>query len=339
MLFKSPQAATATKQRIESFGEGQYSTKKFTVSYTNPYTNPFKTLPKDGPMRNIPANNNRSNSGAYGGSGTGQNTSYNSYRGNRGGGYNNRGGGMNNMSGFNRGGFQQPMASGFQGSSMGGYQSTPMGGMQSYGGFQGRGGMAGGMRGGAMGMRGGRGMNSNPMMAMPVGGMGMGGMGAMGMNMPQMGGGMGMQGMAGSYSQPPVNSPPQFGPPAVLAGRFGSSLTQPTHHSPSGPVSDSSPMAFRRSGIAASRNPSSAWASYTQYSSPPSSSSPAHFPLHSPSPCIIASPQSTAGLNHEPLITGTQAHFNPAFFAQGQQSSGTGDASWNPHGAKRTRQE
>ncbi|KAL9130720.1 MAG: hypothetical protein Q9217_001157 [Psora testacea] len=149
ILFKSMQAATAAKQKIETFGEGQQYAKKFTVGYSNPYTNPFKTLPKDGPMRNnASANNNRPNGGPM------QSYSGRGYRGGRGGGYNDRGGGVNNAPNYSRGGFQQPI-SGFQGSGMGGY--SPMAGMQPYGGFQARGGMMGGMRGGGMGMRGGRG--------------------------------------------------------------------------------------------------------------------------------------------------------------------------------------
>ncbi|KAL8733637.1 MAG: hypothetical protein Q9166_002047 [cf. Caloplaca sp. 2 TL-2023] len=190
VLFKSPQAATATKQKIESFGEGQQYSKKFTVTYTNPFTNPFRTLPKDGPMRN---NNASTNRGGFAGSGSlPAQQGYNAYRG-RGGGYNNRGG-MNGMSNYNRGGYQQPMSGGYQGSTMGGFQG--MGTMQPYGGFQNRGGMMN-MRGSPMGMRGGRGgMGANGMMGMPMGGM-MGGMGGMGMGMPQMGAGMTMQGQSG----------------------------------------------------------------------------------------------------------------------------------------------
>ncbi|KAL9600626.1 MAG: hypothetical protein Q9219_003059 [cf. Caloplaca sp. 3 TL-2023] len=194
VLFKSPQAATATKQRIESFGDGQQYSKKFTVTYTNPFTNPFRTLPKDGPARNGNPSTNRSSAG-FGSSGSmpGQQTGYSSYRGGRGGGYNSRGN-MNAMPSYNRGGFQQPMG-GFQNPSMGNFQG--MGGMQSYGGFQNRGGMMGNMRGGSMGIRGGRGgMGTNGMMGMPMGGM-MGGMAGMGMAMPQMGVGMGMQGQGG----------------------------------------------------------------------------------------------------------------------------------------------
>ncbi|KAL8943054.1 MAG: hypothetical protein Q9211_001137 [Gyalolechia sp. 1 TL-2023] len=191
VLFKSPQAATATKEKIESFGDGQQYSKRFTVTYANPFINPFRTLPKDGPARNNNSNMNRSGSG-FGASTSlpGQQTGYSSYRGGRGGGYNNRGN-MNGMSNYNRGGFQQPISGGFQGAPMGGFQG--MGGMQSYGGFQNRGGMLGNMRGSSTGTRGGRGgMGANGMMGMPMGGM-MGGMAGMGMGMPQMGAGMGMQ--------------------------------------------------------------------------------------------------------------------------------------------------
>ncbi|KAL8737532.1 MAG: hypothetical protein Q9181_001584 [Wetmoreana brouardii] len=148
VLFKSPQAATATKQKIESFGEGQQFSKKFTVSYTNPFTNPFRTLPKDGPMRNNGGNHRSGQGFNSSGSMPPQQMGYNSYRGNRGGGYNNRGG-MNGMSNYNRGGFQQARGGGFQASPMGSFQG--MGGMQPYGGFQNRGGMIGGMRGSPMG--------------------------------------------------------------------------------------------------------------------------------------------------------------------------------------------
>ncbi|KAL9587227.1 MAG: hypothetical protein Q9212_000386 [Teloschistes hypoglaucus] len=228
VLFKSPQAATATKQKIESFGGGQQFSKKFTVSYTNPFTNPFKTLPKDGPMRNNNGNNRTGQGFNSAGSMPAQ-QGYNSYRGGRGGGYNNRGN-MNGMSSYNRGGYQTSRGGGLQGSPMGSFQG--MGGMQPYGGFQNRGGMMGGMRGSPMGMSGGRG----GMIGMPMGGMmgGMGGMGGMGMGMP-MGATMPMQGQVGFQS--------------------------------------------------------------------------------------------------------SQAHYNPAFFGQQGPQASSGDASWNPHGAKRTRQE
>ena len=187
VLLQSPQAATAIKQRIESFGEGQQYTKKFTVNYTNPYNNPFKTLPKDGPMRN--ASGSRSGSGGYNStSGVGiQQTNSNTsiYRGNRGGGYNNRSG----PSGYGRGGFGQHPSPGFHGVSMGGFQGTPIGGLQQYGSFSNRGGVMGSIRAGPMAMRGARGgMGSNAMMGMPMGNMGIGpSMGTMGMGMPQMG--------------------------------------------------------------------------------------------------------------------------------------------------------
>ena len=353
VLFKTPQAATAAKHKIESFGEGQQYTKKFTVSYTNPYTNPFRTLPKDGPARNnAPTNNNRSTPGSYGNPGAGgtgsSSQSFNNgsggYRGHRGGGYNNRGGGMNNMSGYNRGGFQQPVTGSFQGSGMGGFQASPMGGMQSYGGFQNRGGMMGGMRGGPMGMRGGRGgMSPGGMMGMPMTGMGMGAMGGIGMSMPQMNGGMGMQGMQGSYFHPYMNSVGLYGSSASPVGQSSPSIPKAMHYLPSASTSLPRPLIRGRLGPPKSSAPSSAWAHYTQYS-PSSASSPPtclSSQLEPPGTASAPSQQGTA-LAGESSLTGIQAHYNPAFFAQqqqGQQSGSSADANWNPHGAKRTRQE
>ena len=269
VLFKTPQAATAVKHKIESFGGSQQYTKKFTVSYTNPYTNPFRTLPKDGPTRNnAPANNNRSAPGSYGNSGAGStggssqpfNSGSSGYRSNRGAGYNNRGGGMN-MSGYNRGGFHQPVTGSFQASGMSGFQGSPMGGMQSYGGFQNGGGMMGGMRGGPMGIRGGRGsINSSGMMGMPMTGMGIGAMGGLGMSIPQLNGGMGMQGMQGSHFRPHMD---HVGLQEVSASPKGQSL-------PPIPlamqISNSSftslrPLPIRgRAALPAGNFPSSAWA-------------------------------------------------------------------------------
>ena len=292
------------------------------MSYTNPHTNPFKTLPKDGPMRNTPGNNSRSSSAAYGGTGPGQGTGFSSYRGNRGGGYNNRGGGMNNLSGFNRGGFQQSVNSGFQGSSMGGYQGTSMGNLQSYGGFQGRGAMAGGMRGGAMGMRGGRGgMSTNPMMGMPMGGMGIG---AMGMNMPQMAGSIAMQGMTGFLTLC------QAVRPLVFRQRARQRTLGPLS-SWQGSISLAASSSRKIERLAREQRRILATQTSPIFPQIPFLCS---FPNSS-----IAPTQPSAKLNHASSFLGTQAHFNPAFFPQGQHSGGTGDLSWNPHGVKRTRQE
>ena len=236
------------------------------------------------------------------------------------------------MSGFNRGGFRQNMGGGFQGSGMGGFQ----GGTPPYGGFQGRGGMGGSMRGGSMG-RGG--MNTNSMMGMPMGAMGMGGMGAMGMNMPQMGGGMGMQGMPGSYNHPHVSPIPYYGPSAAPAVRSIPQDSQIRQNMPSASKSISSQLS---GGVAPGIgvNPSSKWAGYTQYSLTSSTSPSPSFPSHTTasSNATVSFPLS-AMLKQEQSSTGNQAHFNPAFFPQGQAAVGAGDASWNPHGAKRTRQE
>ncbi|TKA72963.1 hypothetical protein B0A49_03208 [Cryomyces minteri] len=206
--LRSPQAATALKRKIESFGSGQQYIKKHTVFYHTPHNNPYRTLPKDAPNRNKEGGfkDNRPNPSAYV-NGMAQNN-FNSgggFRGGRGG-FNNRGniGGMGNMSGnFNNnrgnfsgspmggmptGGYGSPMAAGFGGSPMG---------MQGFNNFN-RAGMMGGMngmRGGGMAMRGRGGMmNGMAMGGMPMSAMnmGMGMPGNMGMNM-----GMGVGGMAG----------------------------------------------------------------------------------------------------------------------------------------------
>ncbi|OJD17529.1 hypothetical protein AJ78_02398 [Emergomyces pasteurianus Ep9510] len=231
--FRSPQAATATKHKIESFNS-QQSSRKYTVTYTHPNTNPFRTLPKDNPMRG--KDDRQARSGSTGGfsspSTQGSNfgmSGSGGYRGGRGGGFNR--GGMS--SGFNANrNFSAPMGtSNFQNVAMGGgFQAAPVGGMQPYSGFNNRGGMMGNMRGGPGGMRGGRGgmggAAPNPMM--PVGGVAnMGGMGAMGMGgmgmggMPnQMGGmmggmagNMGMQAQGGFQNQNPHFNPAFFGQP------------------------------------------------------------------------------------------------------------------------------
>ena len=274
-----------------------------------------------------------------------QNMGYNnsgSYRGNRGG-YNNRGGGTNNMGGYNRGGFQQPMAGGFQS----GFQPSPMGGMQAYGGFQNRGGMAGGMRGGPMGMRGGRGGMGSGIMGMPMTGMGMGPMGGMGMNMPQMGVGMGMQGMPGSYNYPSVNPQGSSGLYARPAGQFRSPVLQAQQQP--GPSSPGLLPPMQRGMSAPGRSSSnvgSAWAQYTHYAITPSTTPSTHSltQMTNPTPGNLSAPPppSSQMLNYRSSSVGNQAHFNPAFFPQQQQAQqgvGSPDASWNPHGAKRTRQE
>ncbi|EEH18296.1 hypothetical protein PABG_00859 [Paracoccidioides brasiliensis Pb03] len=228
--FRSPQAATATKHKIESFNT-QQSGRKYTVTYTHPSTNPFRTLPKDNPMRAKDERGSRSGSTSSFNApqtqspGFGMNTG-GGYRGGRGGGYN-RGaisGGFNP----NRN-FASPIGGGnFQSGGMGGgFQAAPVGGMQPYGGFNSRGAMMGSMRGGPGGMRGGRGGMGgpapNPMMSvggvanvggmgMGMGGMPMGGMpNQMGGMMGGMAGNMGMQGQGGYQTQNPHFNPAFFG--------------------------------------------------------------------------------------------------------------------------------
>lgn len=275
---------------------------------------------------------NRSTSGAYNNTGAAgglpqQQTGYNSnagFRGNRGGYNNNRSNGMPNVGGYNRGGFQQPMTGGFQATPMTGFQGSPMTNMQSYGGFQNRGGMMGGMRGGQMGMRGGRG----GMIGMPMGAMGMGGlpgqMGSMGMGMPQMGAGMGLQGMQGQFSYPSTTS--------TTSGQY-TPLPNPIRYNPNVSYSNnarSMPAPVKTGAQSTSRS---------AYPSPTYSvaSAAVHTLLPDQKGKLkqASSPLGSTGFQ------GAQPHYNPAFFQQqqGTQGTGVGDSSWNPHGAKRTRQE
>ena len=254
---------------------------------------------------------------------------------------------MNTMPGYSRGGFQQPVTGSFQGSGMSGFQGSPMGGMQSYGGFQNRGGMMGGIRGGPMGMRGGRGgISSAGMMGMPMTGMGMATMGGMGMSMPQLNGGMGMQGMQGSHFPPNINPIGLYGTSVHPGGQPSPSISHVMQHWASSPKSHSPPIRGRAAPLTGNAL-SSAWAYYTQYSPSSASSSPTRLSSQVDDLGIAsASFQHSTTLAGKSLLTGSQAHYNPAFFAQqqqqqqqGQPNSSSGDANWNPHGAKRTRQE
>lgn len=215
--FTSPQAATAVKRKVESFGAAQQQAKKYTVTYASPANNPYRTFPKDAPVRGKDGprpQDLRSAGNSYNGPiGMGNGPTpgnmhfgMNNFRGGRGG-YANRGNPMNTMVGFPNRNFSGPMGGvppgGFPGGPMGGFAGPAMGGMSPYGGFPNRGGMMGGMRGGPVGNRGGRGgMNPTGMM----GGMpGMGGMGGMMGGMPgPMGGLGGMGGMGGNMNMNPM---------------------------------------------------------------------------------------------------------------------------------------
>lgn len=291
-------------------------------------------------MRN--ASNSRSTASGYGNSGNvssqhaGFNNSGGGYRGNRGGGYNNRGG---TSSVYNRGGFQQPATGGFQGGAMGGFQNTAMGGMQQYGGFQNRGGMLGGMRSGPMGMRGGRGgMGPNGLMGMTIGNMGMPNMGAqmggMGMGMPQMG----MQGMHGLPVHPSPHTSGQNTPRASpYAGSFSATSVagqSPAYGAAMGP--GSSAMGFPYSAS----NQSGSYANVAQYPgyapiAPTISVGLSWSPSMKPSSSQSSTLKRTSSSPGQGGFQGNQVPYNPVFFQQGQG----GDGSWNPHGAKRTRQE
>ena len=248
------------------------------------------------------------------------------------------------MPGYNRGGFQQPVTGNFQGPCMSGYQVSQIVGMQSYGGFQSLGGIMGGMRGGPMGIRGGRGgINSGGMMGMPMTGIGMGAMGGMGMSMPQLNGGMGLQGMQGSHFHPHMNPVGLCGLSASPRGQSLTFIPRALQNSTSASTSPT-PLPVRgRAALPTGNAPGCAWAQYTQYSPSSASSFPARLSSQVENPSTPSAPsQYSTTQAGEPLLTAAQAHYNPAFFTQqqqGQPSSSSGDANWNPHGAKRTRQE
>lgn len=87
----------------------------------------------------------------------------------------------------------------------------------------------------------------------------------------------------------------------------------------------------------------------TQYASLATSAAPTRFPSQfvvSASPITSSTSYQTGLLNRSASragqggFQGAQAHYNPAFFPQQPQGqSAVGGDSWNPHGAKRTRQE
>ncbi|KAI9793582.1 MAG: hypothetical protein M1833_000727 [Piccolia ochrophora] len=333
--FLSPQAASAVKRKIDSFGEGQPNFKKHVVSFAPTTTNPYRTLPKDAPARGKDAQRGHdsrttgsfnSSGGMVGSPNTGQmnfggGNSGGAFRGGRGG-YN-RGGPMNNISGgFQNRSFSGPMPagppSGFQGGPMGGFQSGPMGGMQQFGGFPNRGGMMGGMRGGPGGNRGGRGGIGPGAMMPGMGGInGMGGMmGAMPGQMPGMGGNMsmgpmGMQGTTGFTTSNMVGrtsghafnewfrrvSPPE-------SPNLHYNHTRGLHHQQAlfAPAGHPAPL-----------------------TTPPST--PQNVMLNQ----VVGHNIGQGGFQ------GPQPHFNPAFF--GQNQGGGGDGNWNPHGTKRQRPE
>ncbi|EXJ92444.1 hypothetical protein A1O3_00995 [Capronia epimyces CBS 606.96] len=180
--FSSPQAATATKHKIESRAGNQPGARRHSVVFTNATQNPFKTLPKE-PARTRderPAVRGSFHSAPRADHGYG--TPNQGFRGGRGGSFNR--GGYNAHNQYNRN-FSGPMG-GFNNNNTMGFQGN-IGMGNNYVGFN-RGGMMGNpMRGNMGGMRGVRGGMNN---MMPMGG-GMG-MGNMGMN-PLMTG-MGMTG-------------------------------------------------------------------------------------------------------------------------------------------------
>ncbi|OCK83815.1 hypothetical protein K432DRAFT_164962 [Lepidopterella palustris CBS 459.81] len=240
----SPQASTALKHTLESFGQGQQHVKKPSAAFHPAHINPYRTLPKDVPGRkeggrqdNRITSGNFSSGGQSGGQGVMQQNNYSqsgSFRGGRGGNYQNRnnntGGMAGNMGGFQNRNFSSPVG----GMGVGGYGAPgpmtgfgggPMAGMNQFGNFGRGGNMMGAMRGGMPQNRGGRGG-----IGTMAGGIGMGnmGMGNIGMGMPAMGmGGMGanmgmMGGMGpGGFGAAQAHFNPAFFPQAQQGGGGG----------------------------------------------------------------------------------------------------------------------
>ena len=181
----------------------------------------------------------------------------------------------------------------------------------------------GGMRGGSM-MRGGRGgISPSPMMGMPMGGMNMAGMagpmGPMSMGMPPMNG-VGLQGMHDTFASPEISH--AFNSWVITArvgmgrllllepgARFITLLHILRQHSQA-----KAPSPFH---YVTATHPSTPVNTYSHMNN------------------LLTLDSSLAG---PAGFQGGQSHYNPTFFPQ-QGPSGVADANWNPHGAKRTRQE
>lgn len=272
------------------------------------------------------------------------------------------------------GGFQgNPMGGGFQGGPMGGMPSYG-GGFQNRGGMMGgmRGG-GGGMRGGRGGMGG-----PNPMMAMggmpsgmggmpnPMGGMGMGNMGMQGMTgfshqsasaSPTSSLGYkrnrtGPMAQGQAYPAYGVQAPPASNAhmPGPVPGRA------PASHNPYQPhMPGSNHSAQQRHPHPLPQHPPTPKHGYSYTSSPPRQTSSRHTPsyqtqsppttslYYSSSPNRVQDRHSPEKLKRDRASGqagfGGPPHFNPAFFQGGGGGGAGGEGNWNPHGAKRTRQE
>ncbi|KAL9102723.1 MAG: hypothetical protein Q9163_002154 [Psora crenata] len=220
VLFKSLQATTAMKEKVESFGEGQQVHKKLLVSYANPTNNPFQLLPRPDYIHKIATPNNNERHPLFS-----QGKAETSHHEQQGGGF-----GGNKSASPLRGGFPQP-AGGFN--NPGRTRPSPMGGIPSSRGVPPPGGIPGFMNFGGMGMPGANGGPTGmPIMNIAMGGMGMGGMG-IATPIPQMRGGMGMQGnrpfgnSRGGWSS--FAFPQQQQPPSRGAGENTRGTKRPRH--------------------------------------------------------------------------------------------------------------
>ena len=152
------------------------------------------------------------------------------------------------------------------------------------------------------------------------------------MGMGQMGG-MQMQGMHG------FNNPPMIGTSGYTSAVGGTIQSPAIHYTRNNQPASRLGLYSTSSAASHSSQPSSG------YSSQPSSSFSSQGSQGPPTPYTPISPlenaalKRSASLSGQPGFPGPTPHFNPAFFQQGQQAGNIGDGNWNPHGAKRTRQE
>ncbi|KAF3921745.1 hypothetical protein ABW21_db0209626 [Orbilia brochopaga] len=302
--FTTTQAASATKNKIESFASHPgYQSKKHTVSYTQPHSNPFRTLPKDAPTRNkddnraLGFNKDPRPHGPMGNqfpSPANFAPPSNMMGNNMGGGgfrNNNRGGMMNNRGNMGGGGYMnRPNVGG------GGHHNNHMGGGPSgspppqFGMMNQPSGYNNNMNNPGMPFQGGGGYNNNNR----------GG----GMNMPMRGGGPPNRGGRGGFN----NNMPPMGPMGNMGPGMG--MTPPMGGmNMGGPMGG---MGGNPGGMGGNPGGDMTGGSST------------------------FNPMMGGGFN--PMMGGApqfgNPNFNPQFFGQQQ-----GEQQWNPHGNKRQRQD
>ncbi len=152
------------------------------------------------------------------------------------------------------------------------------------------------------------------------------------MAMGQMGG-MQMQGMHG------FNNPTTMGVGGYNSAMGGHRQPQAVPYTWSNQPASMGGLYSAPSAAGYSSQPSTGYPSQysTRFSSQGSQGPPT--PYTPVSPFENGTLKRSASQAGQGGFPGPTPHFNPAFFQQGQQVANAGDGNWNPHGAKRTRQE